>query len=200
MRLAIVSALIYLTHAFATLSFRAENEGAEATESVVEKSRRCVLCHAGTRRSPQAAGATLWRRARLQGQSPGRNSLNQCSSAITVGISPLALSRFAPSWSVEMTDIGSSGEPNILMPLLIASASACQGPDHFCVESVPVHKFPQVSPDCGLGKPEINEKVCGAGLGIFAARARWRLPNTESIYSCRSAISGSTFVARRAGM
>src|SRR5215469_13918495 len=98
MRLAIVSALIYLTHTFATLSFRAENEGAEATESVVEKSRRCVLCHADTRRSPQAAGATLWRRTGLQGQSPGRNSLNQCGSTITVGISSLATSRSAPHY------------------------------------------------------------------------------------------------------
>jgi hypothetical protein len=31
-----------------------------------------------------------------------------------LGISPLARSRFAPSWSVEMTDIGSSGGPKYI--------------------------------------------------------------------------------------
>jgi hypothetical protein len=45
-----------------------------------------------------------------------------------------------------------------------------------------------------------GKRVCGTGLALFAALARWRLPNRNPIYSRRSAISGSTFVARRAGM
>ena len=52
----------------------------------------------------------------LSGTVSRSNSLNQRRGVRILGISPLALSRFAPSWSVEMTDIGTIGEPRILMP------------------------------------------------------------------------------------
>ena len=94
-----------------------------ATEDVVEKSRPYVLCHADPRRSPQAARTTLAGSPGFRDKSPGRNSPNQCCRAIAVGISPLALGPLrqaqGPSWSVEMTDIGSSGEPSILMPVAL---------------------------------------------------------------------------------
>jgi hypothetical protein len=50
-------------------------------------------------------------RSALSGTVSGSNSLNRHRYAVILGISPLALSRFAPSWSVEMTDFGSSVEP-----------------------------------------------------------------------------------------
>ena len=40
----------------------------------------------------------------LSGTVSRSNFLNHHRSAVILGISPLALSRFAPSWSVEMTD------------------------------------------------------------------------------------------------
>src|SRR5215472_35479 len=51
----------------------------------------------------------------LSGAVSRSNSLNQRRDVRILGISPLALSRFAPSWSVEMTAIGSIGESSILM-------------------------------------------------------------------------------------
>ena len=51
----------------------------------------------------------------------GENTSDRYGRGRILGISPLALSRFAPSWSVEMTDVGSSGEPSILTPVLFAS-------------------------------------------------------------------------------
>jgi hypothetical protein len=118
-------ALIYLTYALATLSFRAENEGARATEGVVEKSRRCVLCHADTKRSLQAAGlhlaVALSVRNRVWVETPWISLVIGPS-----GISPLASVAFASSWPAEMKDIGSRGELNILMPVFFtASVSPC---------------------------------------------------------------------------
>ena len=92
-----------------------------ATEDVVEKSRPYVLCHADPRRSPQAAWHYACQHRSHQGQSPGRNSLHQQGGVRILGISPLALGPLrqaqGPSWSVEMTDIGSGREPDTLMPL-----------------------------------------------------------------------------------
>src|SRR5215472_6794152 len=64
----------------------------------------------------------------LSGTVSRSNSLNQHGSALILGISPLALSPLrqaqGPSWSVEMTDIGSSGEPSILTPFGFSSMTA----------------------------------------------------------------------------
>ena len=107
---------------YQNLSFRAETEGAKATEGVVEKSRRCFLCHADTRRSPNLTVLCFAGAIRRQLQSPRRNPLNQRSSPGILGISPLALSPLrqaqGPAWSVEMTEIGGRAvaEPNTFTP------------------------------------------------------------------------------------
>jgi hypothetical protein len=83
-------------------------------------------------------------------------------------------------------------------------------PGDVLIESDPPTVF-EFREDCRLPVPRllligeqdagfVTKGVCGTGLASFAALARWRLPNRNPIYSRRSAISGSTFVARRAGM
>src|SRR5262252_3054007 len=120
-------ASIYFAHP-SHLSSRPQTEGAAATEAEWRDPDSASSAMQIQGVLPRLHGPTP-RGTRFRDQKFGWNSLNQPDSAPHVGISPLALSRFAPSWSVEMTDIGSSGEPSILTTLLMASSHI---PGFFC--------------------------------------------------------------------